>query len=220
MRRAEGQITIVIADDQAAVRASFASILGTHPRLQVVGQAVDGIDALDLVTRLRPQVLLTDIRMPRLDGLALSGLLRDDPITRVVVITTFDLDDYVRSALQNGAHGFILKRSRPQLLIEAVLAAASGDALISPQLTLRLLGGDGRPSADLLADITPREREVAHQVALGRSNAEIARELYISAGTVKTHISNIQTKLGVSNRVGIAVRAWAGAARPANESGE
>lgn len=209
----DGTIRIVVADDQRSVTAAFTSILGTDPRMRVVAVAADGDEALRAVREHRPDVLLTDIRMPGIDGLELAGMFRDDRRTKVVVVTTFGLDAYVTRALAEGAHGFILKRSRPQLLIEAVLAAARGDALISPELTLRLLertatasGRGGRRSPiDLL---TEREREIARSVALARTNAEIGRELYISAGTVKTHIANIQAKLGVPNRVGIAVLAW------------
>jgi DNA-binding NarL/FixJ family response regulator len=209
---AETSIRVVVADDQEAVRDGFTRMLTQHPRISVVGSAADGVAALELTRHLRPDVLLADIRMPRMDGLELCGHLRGDLRTRVVVVTTFDLDEYVARALANGAHGFILKRSRPELLIEAVLSAASGDALVSPELTLRLLrSARANPEhrAHLAASVlTSRELDVARQVALGRTNVQIGRRLYITAGTVKTHLANIQAKLGVSNRVGIAAWAW------------
>lgn len=209
----DGRIRIVIADDQRSVTAAFSAILGTDPRMRVVAIAADGYETLQAVRKHAPDVLLTDIRMPGIDGLELARNLKEDPRTKVVVVTTFGLDAYVRRALANGAHGFILKRSRPALLIEAVLAAARGDALISPELTLRLLQRTTPdpatpPPTSAIDVLTQRERDIARGVALAQTNVEIGRELYISAGTVKTHIANIQAKLGVPNRVGIAVLAW------------
>jgi DNA-binding NarL/FixJ family response regulator len=205
-------VRVVIADDQREVRDGFRLILDSHPEIRVVGEAADGVAALDLVRVLRPDVLLADIRMPRLDGLEVCRRLRGDERTRVVVVTTFDLDEYVASALQHGAYGFVLKRSPPQLLVEAVLAAAAGDTLISPQLTLRLLKSarmnpDHRSHA-AVRQLTSREEDVVKRVAQGKTNPEIGAELYITAGTVKTHLAHIQAKLGVSNRVGIAAWAW------------
>lgn len=206
-------VRVVIADDQEAVRQAFTAVLDSHPRITVVGQAADGLGALELTTHLRPDVLVADIRMPRMDGLEVCRRLQGHPRTKVLVVTTFDLDEYVASALANGAHGFVLKRSRPELLVAAVLSAASGDTLISPQLTLRLLRdprmNPAHPSHGAALLLTPREQDVAREVALGRTNAEIGTQLFITAGTVKTHLASIQAKLGVKNRVGIASWAWA-----------
>ncbi|HEY0697922.1 MAG TPA: response regulator transcription factor [Micromonospora sp.] len=204
---------IVIADDQDMIRHGFRLILDAQPDMQVVGEARDGVSAVELARRLRPDVLLADIRMPRMDGLEVARLLAGpgvpDPI-RVVMVTTFDLDEHVYAALRNGACGFLLKRSGPALLIEAVRAAMAGDALISPSITLRLLRHLTTPEptvAEPTEALTNREKDVANLVARGMTNAEIGEHLFISAGTVKTHIANIQRKLQVRNRVGIATGA-------------
>lgn len=207
-------IRILIADDQRGIREAFRMILEAQPDMSVVGEAPDGIAALDLARRLRPDVVLADIRMPALDGLELTRALAGpdiaDPI-RVIVVTTFELDEYVRTALRNGACGFLLKRSGPTLLVEAIRAAMSGDTLISPQLTVRLLRNvltEAPPKADG-PTLSDRELEVVTLVAQGRTNAEIAADLFISPGTAKNHVANIGRKLEVSNRVGIAAWAWA-----------
>ncbi|MGZ9932022.1 response regulator [Streptomyces sp. NC-S4] len=200
---------ILIADDQEDIRSGFRLILDSQPDMTVVGEAADGESAVALARELRPDVVLADIRMPRLDGLEVTRLLA--PQTRVVVVTTFDLDEYVHTALRNGACGFLLKRSGPTLLIEGVRAAMAGDTLISPQITVRLLGRltqagpVARPAAHPL---TEREVDIVRLVARGLTNAEIGAELFISAGTAKTHIANVQAKLGSRNRVGIAAWAW------------
>lgn len=199
---------ILIADDQDDVRSGFRLILDSQPDMTVVAEAADGAAAVDLARTLRPDIVLADIRMPKRDGLEVTRLLSAE--TKVIVVTTFDLDDYVHTALRHGACGFLLKRSGPALLIEAVRAAMAGDTLISPQITVRLLRhlapepGRTRPR-DLL---TPREREIARLVAQGLTNAEIAAEIVVTPGTVKTHLANVQTKLEVRNRVGIAAWAW------------
>ncbi|MCX4823596.1 response regulator transcription factor [Streptomyces sp. NBC_01142] len=209
---------ILLADDQDDVRSGFRLVLDSQPDMTVVGEAADGAAALDLARRLRPDVVLADIRMPRLDGLELTRLLAGPEAaepTRVVVVTTFDLDDYVHTALSNGACGFLLKRSGPALLIEGVRAAMAGDALISPQITVRLLRQLTAPPASASPaparpnPLTEREQDIVRLIARGCTNAEIGAELFISAGTAKTHVANIQAKLDVRNRVAIAAWAWA-----------
>lgn len=216
---------ILLADDQDDIRSGFRLILDSQPDMTVVGEASDGETAVALARELQPDVVLADIRMPRLDGLEVTRQLA--PTTRVVVVTTFDLDDYVHTALRNGACGFLLKRSGPTLLIEAVRAAMAGDTLISPQITVRLLSrlsaapGPAEAAAPVTAaatrpavpaasplPLTERELEIARLVARGLTNAEIAEALFISAGTAKTHIANIQAKLAARNRVGIAAWVW------------
>lgn len=212
---------IVLVDDQAEVRDGFRLIFDSHPDLTVIGEAADGVAALDLVRLLKPDLVLADIRMPRMDGLQLCRELAGDPYTRVLVVTTFDNDEYVAEALRHGAAGFLLKRSRPELLVEAVFAALSGDTLISPQLTVRLLRSarmnPDHPANPVASKLTRREEEVMRLVAVGRTNVEIGRELYITPGTVKTHLASIQAKLGVSNRVGIAAWAWSSGAMRGTE---
>ncbi|TDU87729.1 LuxR family two component transcriptional regulator [Kribbella voronezhensis] len=212
---AEGKIRVLVADDQADIRSAFRMIVDSQPDMVVAGEAADGTAALDVARHLCPDVMLMDIRMPRMDGLEVTERLLSDPRTagiRIIVVTTFDIDEYVRTALSLGACGFLLKRSGPALLIESIRAATSGDMLISPQITVRLLShlnqrsAPGRLSgADVLS---ARETEIARHVAQGQTNSEIASELFISAGTVKTHLANIAAKLEVRNRVGIAAWAW------------
>jgi DNA-binding NarL/FixJ family response regulator len=205
-------ISVMIADDQAMVRTGFSMIIGAQPDMEVVGEAADGVEAVAMARRLRPDVALFDIRMPRMDGLEALRLLAGpgvkDPL-RVVVVTTFDLDEYVHQALRGGAAGFLLKDSGPALLIEAVRAAVSGDALISPSITVRLLehlSPPAPPGDD--GGLSPRELDVVKLTARGLTNAEIATELFISIGTVKTHLGSVQTKLNARNRVEVAAWAW------------
>ena len=213
---------ILIADDQDMVRHGFRLILDAQPDMKVVADAADGATALELARRVRPDVVLADIRMPRLDGLELTRALAGPGVAepmRVVVVTTFDLDEYVHAALRNGACGFLLKRAGPTLLVEAIRAAMAGDALVSPSVTVRLLkhlrSGTDATAGSPVEPLTDREIAVARLVAEGKTNAEIGAELFISAGTVKTHVANIQRKLGARNRVAIAVWAWnSGYARP------
>ncbi|MDT5031800.1 MAG: hypothetical protein QOC94_1971 [Actinoplanes sp.] len=205
-------IKVLIADDQAMVRTGFGMIIGAQPDMEVVGEAADGVEAVALTRRLKPDVALFDIRMPKMDGLEALRLLAGPGVTapvKVVVVTTFDLDEYVHQALRNGAAGFLLKDSGPALLVEAVRAAFSGDALISPSITVRLLQHLSRPapSTDLGA-LSPREIDVVKLAARGLTNAEIATQLFISIGTVKTHMGSVQTKLGLRNRVETAAWAW------------
>lgn len=208
-------IRVVVADDQDLVRTGLVMILDAQPDLEVVGEAADGVAALDLATRLRPDVLLVDIRMPGLDGVEvtrrLAGPDATDPMA-VVVITTFDLDEYVLGALRAGARGFLLKDAGPELLVQAIHAAADGDALIAPNVTRRLLAtfADQAPQepAQPVEPLTEREEEVLALVARGRTNAEIATDLYISLSTVKTHVAALMTKLSARNRVEIAMWAY------------
>ncbi|MGW1653599.1 response regulator [Streptomyces atratus] len=221
---ADTRIDVVIADDQQLVRAGFRLILEAQPGIDVVGEAADGVECVDLARRLRPQVVLADIRMPRLDGLEVTRQLAGpgvaDPMN-VVVITTFDQDDYVRTALRNGACGFLLKDATPALLVEAVHAAARGDALVSPAVTVRLLKrleqaelGTASGGAEAFG-LSGRELDIVRLVAVGRTNQEICGELFLSLSTVKTYLSRIQVKLQARNRVEVAAWAWEhGAVRP------
>ena len=205
-------IRVMIADDQAMVRTGFGMIIGAQPDMELIGEAADGVEAVALARRLRPDVALFDIRMPKMDGLEALRMLAGPGVAdtiKVVVVTTFDLDEYVHQALRNGAAGFLLKDSGPALLVEAVRAAVSGDALISPSITVRLLEhlSPPTPTGDD-GGLSPRELDVVKLAARGLTNAEIATQLFISVGTVKTHLGSVQTKLGARNRVEIAAWAW------------
>ena len=209
-------IRVLIADDQEIIRTGRRMILNAQGGIDVVGEAADGREAVALARRLRPDVCLFDIRMPHVDGIEatrqLAGPEVEHPLA-VVVITTFDLDDYVHGALKAGARGFLLKDAGPDLLVQAIQAAARGDALIAPSVTVRLLATFANvpaatPPAQPVEQLTDREEEVLLTVARGRTNAEIADELYISLSTVKTHLASLMNKLGVRNRVEIAMWAY------------
>jgi DNA-binding NarL/FixJ family response regulator len=208
-------IRVLVADDQEIVRAGLVMILDAHSDIEVVGQAADGRKAIALARELRPDVCLFDIRMPEMDGLEathqLAGPEVADPMA-VVVITTFDLDEYVHGALKAGARGFLLKDAGPELLVQAVRAAADGDALIAPNITVRLLAAfsesTGQPPAQPIAPLTDREEGVLLTVARGLTNSEIADELHISLSTVKTHLTALMNKLGARNRVELAMWAY------------
>ena len=216
-------IRVLIADDQEMVRTGFRMILEAHEDIAVVAEAADGIAALSAARRLRPDVCLLDIRMPGIDGIALTEKLAGADVAeplKVVVVTTFDLDEYVYGALRAGAAGFLLKDSGPALLVEAVRAAADGQALISPAITVRLLEqmtatgrhvAPDRPGpvrATAHEPLTDREIDVVRALARGRTNAEIAADLFVSLSTVKTHLGHVQAKIGARNRVEIVVWAW------------
>jgi len=209
-------IRVLVADDQEIVRTGLTMILDAQPDIEVVGVAADGLEAVGIARELRPDVCLFDIRMPGMDGIEATRLLAgpdvDDPLA-VVVITTFDLDEYVHGALKAGARGFLLKDAGPELLTQAVHAAAEGDALIAPSITARLLTAfagkrAGPPSAEPLEPLTSREEEILIPVAKGWTNHEIADEMHISVSTVKTHLASLMRKLGARNRVEIAMWAY------------
>lgn len=208
-------IRVLIADDQDLVRTGLQMILDAQPDIEVVATAADGREAVDLALRLRPDVCLFDIRMPVMDGIEatsqVAGAGVDDPLA-VVIITTFDLDEYVYGALKAGARGFLLKDAGPALLVQAIHAAADGDALIAPSVTSRLLAtfasNGTQPPAQPIDPLTDREEEVLVTVAAGLTNAEIADRLFISVSTVKSHLGSLMTKLGARNRVEIAMWAY------------
>ncbi|AXT84278.1 DNA-binding response regulator [Aeromicrobium sp. A1-2] len=209
-------IRVVVADDQLLVRTGLTMILNAQPGIEVVGEAIDGLQAVALAREIRPDVCLFDIQMPGIDGVEatrqLAGPGVEDPLA-IVVITTFDLDEYVYGALKAGARGFLLKDAGPELLVQAIQAAANGDALISPTITRRLLttlAGLERstPPAQPIEPITEREEQVLLTVARGRTNAEIAEELHITVSTVKAHVAALMNKIGARNRVEVAMWAY------------
>ncbi len=206
---------VLVVDDEALVRAGLRMILAAADDLEVVAEAEDGADAVAAVQRHRPDVVLMDIRMPKVDGLAATrAVLALEEPPRVVVLTTFDLDDYVFRALEAGASGFLLKDTPPRELVRAVRVVAAGEAMLSPAVTRRLIGHftDGgssrrRTAEQRLEVLTAREREVLAAVARGLSNADVGRELYMSEATVKAHVSRLLTKLDAGNRVQVAILA-------------
>ncbi len=209
-------VRVLIADDQEIVRTGLSMILDAQPDIEVVATAADGRRAVELARRLRPDVCLFDIRMPGTDGIeatrSLAGPDVADPLA-VVVITTFDLDEYVYAALRAGARGFLLKNAGADMLAQAVHAAAGGEALIAPSVTARLLGTFARTApatspAQPIEALTHREEQILAAVARGRTNVEISAELHISLSTVKTHIASLMAKLGARNRVEIAIWAY------------
>lgn len=206
-------IRVLVADDQSMVRAGFRMLLTGEADIEVVAEASNGIEAVEKAARFDPTVVLMDIRMPELDGLeATRRILAADPDARVLILTTFDLDEYVYEALRAGASGFVLKDDPPEQLIAAIHTVAAGDALLSPAITRRVIGAFTRmprpspPAA--LAELSEREREVFRLIALGLSNAEIGQELFISETTVKTHVTHILAKLDLRDRVQAVVLAY------------
>jgi DNA-binding NarL/FixJ family response regulator len=209
------EIRVVVADDQAMVRDGFAALLDAQPGITVAGRAGNGQEALDLAGRARPDVVLMDVRMPVMDGLvATRRLLEHGGTLKVLILTTFDLDEYVYEALRAGASGFLLKDASAADLVAAVRIVAAGDALIAPSVTRRLIADftrqrpPERPRPDALARLTPRETEVLTLIARGNSNAEITETLVLSEETVKTHVSRILGKLGLRDRVQAVVLAY------------
>ncbi|WP_443072499.1 response regulator [Streptomyces sp. NBC_01485] len=218
-----GTIRVLIADDQQMVRQGFTVLLNAHPGIEVIGQAVNGLDAIAKVDELAPDVVLMDIRMPELGGVdATHRITLAHPHIKVLVLTTFDLDEYVYDALRAGASGFLLKDASADQLAEAVRVVAAGDALLAPGITRKLIAEfsrlDGKPRAPLkerIGDLTERETEVLSLIAQGLSNAEIASHLFVAEQTVKTHVGRILVKLGLRDRTQAAVFAYeSGLVRP------
>ncbi len=222
-----GDITVTVVDDQAMVRQGFAALLGAQPDITVVGDAADGAQAVEQVTRLHPDVVFMDVRMPVMDGLEAARRILSaglDPAPKIVMLTTFDLDDYVFEALQMGCSGFLLKDAPAGELVRAVRLAVTGEALLAPSVTKRLIedavakrpagrirGGESageQAAMKALRSLTPREHEILEQIATGRSNQEIAGTLFISEETVKTHVRKVLQKLSLRDRVQAVVFAY------------
>ncbi|MEU4557749.1 response regulator transcription factor [Actinoplanes sp. NPDC023936] len=218
-------ITVVVADDQKMVRAGLRMVIETEPDMTVIGEAGDGAEAVALVRRMRPDVVLMDIAMPRQDGLTATGaLLADADPPRIIVLTTFDTDENLHRALRAGASGFLLKVSSPEHLITAIRVVAAGDSLLDPAVTTRVIAAfAGRPGPvppPELGDLTPRETDVLRLIARGMSNGEIAAALIVGEATVKTHVARVLMKLGLRDRVQAVVYAYeSGLVRAGNGSG-
>jgi len=208
------EISVLVVDDERLIRAGFRAILETEPDLIVVGEAADGLDAIDLAKKRSPDVILLDIRMPGMDGLTAARRIIAETDSRVLILTTFDVDEYVFQALRAGASGFLLKDVPPEQLCWAIRSITAGDALIDPSVTRRLIlrfasaadTGEGVP--ERLAELTPRELDVLRLIARGSSNSEIADELIVEQSTVKTHVARILMKLDLRDRVQAVVLAY------------
>lgn len=208
-------IRVMLVDDQAMVRTGFRMILEAEPDISVVGEAVDGLDAVEMVDRARPEVVLMDVRMPRMDGIeACDRICQGNDSPRVMMLTTFDLDDYVHAALRAGASGFMLKDAPPEQLIDAIHIVANGDAMLAPSITQTLIDEiarrpQGQPDAfPGISELTSREQDVIRLMAKGLSNAEIANELILGEATIKTHVGRVLSKLGARDRVQAVVAAY------------
>jgi DNA-binding NarL/FixJ family response regulator len=216
-------IRVLLADDQALVRSGFRMILEARPDLDVIGEAEDGCQAVEFGQRLRPDVILMDVRMPNMDGVeATRKLVSEGSHARIIILTTYDLDEYVYAAIRAGASGFLLKDVEPLQLVDAIRIVAAGDALLAPSVTRRLLDrfahtlpAGGEESPPVLSSLTERELEVLRLLAAGLSNAELAARLFLSEATVKSHVSHVLRKLGLRDRVQAVILAYeTGLARP------
>jgi DNA-binding NarL/FixJ family response regulator len=213
-------IRVLLADDQALLRASLSALLNTEPGMQVVGAARNGAEAVDMAADLRPDVVLMDVRMPGVNGIDATRSITADPATRVVILTSFDLDEYVFAGLRAGASGFLLKDSPPEDLLTAIRVVAAGDALLTPAATRRLIDRftatpaapadtpEPSPSRQLLSTLTDRERDVLGRVAKGMSNAEIAADLVLATSTIKTHLTNLLAKTNARDRTQLVIFAY------------
>lgn len=216
-------IRVFLVDDQGLVRAGFRMLIDAQPDMEVVGEAQDGLDAVESLAVTAVDVALMDVRMPRLDGVSATKEIVESGGPKVIVLTTFDLDEYVFAAIKAGASGFLLKDARPEELLTAIRSVASGDAVVAPSATKRLLAAvaHGLPRADdpRLESLTGREREVLLQIAGGRSNVEIGQELYMAEATVKTHVGRLLAKLSLRDRVQLVVFAYeTGLVRPGSDT--
>lgn len=213
-------IRVMIADDQALLRASLTALLSTEPGMEVVGAAEDGAKAVDMAAGLRPDVILMDVRMPGMNGIEATSKITEDPSIRVIILTSFDLDEYIFAGLRAGASGFLLKDSLPEDLLNAIRVVAAGEALLTPAATRRLIERftatarapfdrleSGRTAA-LLAALTDRERDVLTRVARGMSNTEVAADLFLAVSTVKTHLSNLMAKTEARDRAQLVIFAY------------